>query len=76
MMLVNLDSAGRRRGVRSEFLHSILGHKHLGAPGFVLLQGIGEHARPPAPAPPQVKFRGDPFFGDDDPNDPNERPSP
>jgi hypothetical protein len=76
MMLVNLDSARRLRGVRSEFLHSFLGHKHLGAPGFVYLQGIGEHARPPAPPTPQVKFRGNPFFGDDDPNDPNERPSP
>jgi hypothetical protein len=75
MILVNLDSARRRRGVRSEFLHSFLGHKQLGAPGFVVLQGIGQHARP---ITPNVKFRGDPFFGADEPtdDDTNERPSP
>jgi hypothetical protein len=73
MILVNLDSAQRRRGVRSEFLHSFLGHKHQALPGFVQLQGIGQHAPPPAPITPNVKFRGTPFFGDDDPN---ERPSP
>jgi hypothetical protein len=67
MMLVNLDSARRRRGVRSEFLHSFLGHKHLGAPGFVQLQGIGQHAPPPRPLTPNVPFRGDPFFGGDEP---------
>jgi hypothetical protein len=72
--LVNAACQHRRRGVRSEFLASFLGHAQIHAPGFVYLKGIGEHARP---VTPDVQFRGDPFFGDDPPEDSsNERPSP